>query len=568
MNADRDQRGESGRQDAHDDGGTLVVDGLSVRNGDRELVRKVSLEIKPGERVGVIGESGSGKSLTALATMGLLDEGLRADGYVRLSGVQGSLLDRRESELAKLRGQRIGMVFQEPLTALNPVMRVGDQVAEMFRIHRTRPDRASARRAAVELLGKVRLPDPESAARAYPHQLSGGQRQRMVIAMAIANDPAVLICDEPTSALDVTVQTQILDLIRSSTAEAGTALWFITHDLPVVAELCDRVLVMHDGQVVESGRVPDVFLAPRHAYTRALVQASELGDVVAPAAPDTEERVIEVSRLRRNYRRPRTSLLGKPSVVQALAEVDLSVRAGQRFGIVGESGSGKSTLVRLIAGLDTATSGSVRVNGRELTGVPEHKLRFLREELQLVFQDPTGSLDPRMRVREIIAEPLVALGHPIAGRVRELLAAVGLPEDAADRFPHQFSGGQRQRISIARALAPRPKVLLADEPVSALDAPIRTQILELLGSLVESYELTLIFVSHDLAVVRHVCDTVAVLHQGEVVEFGPTERVYTDPQDPYTQRLLAAIPRLPRSPGRSEPTEEPGTATVPEEEEA
>lgn len=534
---------------------TLVLDGLTVRNGEQELVRKVSLEIAPGERVGVIGESGSGKSLTALAALGLLDEGLRADGDVRLDGVSANLLEHREAELARLRGRRLGMVFQEPLTALNPVQRIGDQIAEVFRIHRTRPDRNAARRAAIELLDKVRLPDPEAAARAYPHQLSGGQRQRVVIAIAIANQPDVLICDEPTSALDVTVQAQILDLVRATTTETGAALWFITHDLPVVAELCDRVLVMQDGEVVETGRVPEVFWRPRHPYTRALVEASRLGDpgaTVAPEAPKVEERVIEVSALRRTYTRTRTSLLGRPPSVEALVDVDLSVRAGQRFGIVGESGSGKSTLVRLIAGLDHSTGGSVAVNGHDLTGLPERKLRFLREDLQMVFQDPTGSLDPRMRVRDIIAEPLVSLGHPVAGRVEQLLEAVGLPAQAAERFPHQFSGGQRQRISIARALAPNPKVLVADEPVSALDAPIRAQILKLLDSLVRTYDLTLVFVSHDLAVVRHVCDTVAVLHQGRVVEFGPTERVYNDPQDPYTQRLLAAIPRLPPEPETEE----------------
>ncbi|MGW5359959.1 ABC transporter ATP-binding protein [Actinopolymorpha pittospori] len=569
---------------------TLTVAGLGVRAGGGPLVDDVSFTIDPGERVGLVGESGSGKSLTALAVMGLLPEGLVAQGSVRLAGESTDLLRADDRALSKLRGQAMGMVFQEPMSALNPVMRVGDQVAEVLRIHQPGLPRAVSRSRAVDLLAKVRLPDPARAARAYPHQLSGGQRQRVVIAIALANDPDLLICDEPTSALDVTVQAQVLDLIVAATSRSNTGLLFITHDLAVVATVCSRVLVMHDGVLVENGPVSEVFRKPRHPYTRALLDAAEPNGPAPTRHPDPSPRpsptqpdrpaprpepdgldsavepteraphpgpvpVIELRDLSRVYRRPRTSLRSTPTSVPALRDVSFDIAAGQRFGIVGESGSGKSTLVRLLAGLDQPTAGSVRFAGRRVDGVPERRLRFLREDLQLVFQDPSGSLDPRMRVGDIVAEPLVAMRdsrlrrthRSHRARVDELLAAVGLPADAAERYPHQFSGGQRQRISLARALAPAPKVLVADEPVSALDASVRAQILDLLASLAETFELTLVFVSHDLSVVRQVCDTVAVLHEGRVVELGPTERIFTAPEHPYTQRLIAAVPSVSRA---------------------
>ncbi|WP_020573468.1 dipeptide ABC transporter ATP-binding protein [Actinopolymorpha alba] len=533
---------------------TLTVRRLAVHRHDGEaLVTGVDLTLAPGERVGLIGESGSGKSLTALAIMGLLPEGLRASGSVRLAGTSTDLLDTGERALADLRGNRLSMVFQEPMSALNPLMRVGDQVAEVLRLHQTGIGRAAAAAKAVELLDQVRLPDPAQAARAYPHQLSGGQRQRVLIAMALANEPAVLLCDEPTSALDVTVQAQILDLIVAGTAHRDTSLLFITHDLAVVATVCSRVLVMRDGSIVESGPVEQVFTRPQHPYTQALLDAAEPpASDAASSVQKAGQSLLSVENAARVYTRPRTSLLTPRPRVAGLRDVSFDVAAGQRFGIVGESGSGKSTLVRLLAGLDRPTSGSVRFAGREISALPERRLRFLREDVQMVFQDPSGSLDPRMRVGEIVAEPLVALGRARlrterANRVRDLLDAVGLPADAAVRFPHEFSGGQRQRISIARALAPAPKVLIADEPVSALDASVRSRILELLASLADSHELTLVFVSHDLAVVRQICDTIGVLHQGELVEIGPTEQVYTQPAHPYTRRLLTAIPTVTRA---------------------
>jgi peptide/nickel transport system ATP-binding protein len=530
----------------------LTVTGLGVQRRGQPLVRDVTFTVAPGQRVGLIGESGSGKSLTALALMGLLPDGLAPVGSVRLAGVDHELLGAGERHMSRLRGRRMGMVFQEPMSALNPVVRVGDQIAEAVRIHRPAFDRAAARARATDLLEQVGLPEPARTVRAYPHQLSGGMRQRVMLAMAIANDPAVLICDEPTSALDVTVQAQVLELIADGSLRRGAGLLFISHDLAIVASMCSRLLVMRAGEIVESGPVAEVLSRPTHPYTQALVDAARVHRDPRPARrhdDGADSPVLGLRGVTRTFARRRSALLARPPDVRALHAVDLEIRAGQRFGIVGESGSGKSTLLRLLAGLDRPTSGSVHFAGTDIGRLPERRLGFVRDNIQIVFQDPAGSLDPRMRVREIVAEPLVARGSRRARahsrRVEDLLTAVGLPPDAADRYPHQFSGGQRQRISLARALAPSPTVLLADEPVSALDASVRAQILDLLTSLADAYDLTLVLVSHDLHVVRQVCDTVAVLHQGEIVESGPTEQVYERPAHAYTQALLAAIPTLP-----------------------
>jgi peptide/nickel transport system ATP-binding protein len=441
------------------------------------------------------------------------------------------------------------------------------------------------------MLDAVHLPDPAQAARAYPHQLSGGQRQRVMLAMALANDPALLLCDEPTTALDVTVQRQVLDLILELVRERGTGLLFITHDLAVVANMCTRVLVMNNGVVVEEGTTEEVFTRPQHPYTRGLLAASDLDavdehgrlftvataqayvppstDDAAPpverAAPPVEQAnasaalseaqpsrsvetqgsapVMRVTDLVRTYTRGRTSLFKPAPQVHALKGISFEVPEGGRLGVVGESGSGKSTLLRILAGLDQPTSGSAVVAGNEVKGAREAQLRALRQNLQIVFQDPMGSLDPRMTVEQIISEPLLVpgRGETAADRKRmvaEMLEAVGLPASSAARFPHQFSGGQRQRISIARALICRPKVVVADEPVSALDVSVRAQVLNLLADLVDEYGLTLVFVSHDLNVVRHLCDSVIVMQSGEIVEAGDTETVYRDPQHPYTKRLI------------------------------
>jgi oligopeptide/dipeptide ABC transporter ATP-binding protein len=605
----------------------IEVHDLGVRVGDTDLVSDVTFTIGEGERVGLIGESGSGKSLTGLSLIGLLPDELVARGSVRLPGAGLDVIGAVDHALSRVRGRDVAMVFQEPMTALNPTMRVGEQVAEALLIHRTVTDRSDARERAVELLGQVRLPDPADTARAYPHQLSGGQRQRVVLAIALANDPALLICDEPTTALDVTVQALVLDLIVQGVEARDAALLLITHDLSVVATACERVLVMYGGRIVEAGSVEEVFRRPRHRYTEGLLAASDLAsaesrrlrtipgsvpaagefpdgcvfrnrcafatdecavrpawtgpdassgyachhpaDVTTPSdavraldrsekgavqSPNAEPRrdsaapVIVVEDLVREYQRPRTSLTRPGPVVHALRGVSFEVAAGERFGIVGESGCGKSTLLRLVAGLDRPTSGRVVVEGTDIAPLPERRLRFLRDRLQMIFQDPMSSLDPRMRVRDIVAEPLVAQGNRAPdARVTELLGEVGLPAAAVQRYPHQFSGGQRQRISIARALAPAPGLLLADEPVSALDVSVRAQVLNLISDLVDELDLTLVFVSHDLSVVRHLCDRVAVMNAGQIVETGPVEQVWRDPQHPYTRRLLAAVPTMERA---------------------
>ncbi|GAB2464346.1 hypothetical protein GCM10027063_02110 [Promicromonospora xylanilytica] len=552
----------------------LDVQDLSVRTaGGRTLLSDVSLRVARGERVGLIGESGSGKTMTALATLGLLPDGVAATGHVALDGVPGNLLDRGERALARLRGTAVSMVFQEPMTALNPLMRVGRQVAETMTVHGVAHPVAASR--AAELLAEVGLPD--GADRRYPHELSGGQRQRVVLAMALANDPAVLVADEPTTALDVTVQRQVLDLMLRLVQDRGAGLLFITHDLAVVSQVCERVVVLLDGVVVEEGPVAEVFARPRHEYTRRLLAASTLEPRAATGSAETvsaqtgpveatgpaavrDPALIQVEEVTRTY-------LRRGQTVHALRGVSLEVRAGQRFGIVGESGSGKSTLLRIVSGLDRATSGRVVSAGVDLSApprgafgrdtgrpTPTADLGDLRAALQLVFQDPYGSLDPRMTVGDIVAEPLlnpanVREGGPrtaLARRdaVREMLDAVGLPLDATERYPHQFSGGQRQRIAIARALVCRPRILVADEPVSALDVSVRRQVLDLLASLADEHDLTLLLVSHDLGVVRHVCDHVAVMRDGLIVEQGTTAQVYDDPRHEYTRRLREATPVL------------------------
>ena len=475
----------------------LEVKDLTI--GDH-LVDSISFDIAPGERVGLIGESGSGKTLTALAVMGLTD----------LPTTGSTLLDGEVSWTH--RGKKIAMVFQEPMTALNPLMRIGHQVEEMMRIHGV--GRREARKRCTQMLLDVSL--PARAARAYPHELSGGQRQRALIAMAMANNPDVLICDEPTTALDVTVQRQIIDLLLHMTEERGTSLLFITHDLGLVAHTCERVLVMKSGEIVERGPVSTVLSTPEHEYTQTLLATSILG---TPVIEDNYgDEVISVDQVTRVFRK-----------ITALNSVDFKVHSGERLGIVGGSGSGKTTLLKILAGLDKPTTGEVTVAGGT----------------QMVFQDPQSSLNPRMKIRDIVAEPLIGWATADKhARVVEVLGEVGLGPEVLDRFPHEFSGGQRQRISIARALGPKPAILLADEPVSALDVSVRKQVLDLLARLVDEYGITLVFVSHDLNVVRHICTTVMVMDQGKIVEQGPVDKVYAHPSHDYTRILLDAVPHL------------------------
>ncbi|WP_410710482.1 dipeptide ABC transporter ATP-binding protein [Brevibacterium sp. SIMBA_078] len=572
---------------------------ITPAGADAPVLHDVSLSLAQGERVGLIGESGSGKSLTAQSVMGLLPEELNARGQVHLHGHSGNLLESNEKTLAGLRSDIVSMVFQEPMSALNPLMRIGDQIAEVLRIHGKAP-RGQIPTRVRELLRDVHMPDPDSARFAYPHQLSGGQRQRVMLAIALANSPRLLICDEPTTALDVTVQKHMLDLIaeRVSAVEAG--LLFITHDLAVVAGVCDRVIVMYRGRIVESGSVDEIFTAPKHEYTRGLLASSDLeatddrgrlftlktalaysgpqigeaeasadvgesgddgvgaasakddhrtasaGDGVGAASVRESAPLIEVSDVTRVFRG--RGLFGRRrSDVTALGGIDFSVAAGARLGIVGESGSGKSTLLSILSGLDRPTTGHVRVGDIRVEAASSQALRRLRENLQIVFQDPFASLDPRMRIADIVAEPLIAAGvdkDERAARVEEMIAAVDLDKDSLRRYPHQFSGGQRQRISIARALVTRPQILVADEPVSALDVSVRAQVLNLLTDLVDEYALTLLFVSHDLGVVKHLCSEVIVMRAGQIVESGATEDIYANPQEEYTRRLIAATPSL------------------------
>lgn len=577
----------------------LQVENLTVRAGSNALVHGIDFEIFGGERVGLIGESGSGKSLTCLSIIGLLDEGLRAEGSVAFRGAT-DLLNADENQLAKLRGNELSMVFQEPMTALNPLMKVGDQLAEVIRLHQPKNKDVKAR--TLELLSSVRIPEPARAAKVYPHQMSGGQRQRVMLAMAMANGPKLLLADEPTTALDVTVQKQVLTLMVEQVKHAGSSLLFITHDLGVVSEVCDRVIIMRHGRIVESGSIDRVFTAPEHPYTRALLAASALeahpstgrlltlessaeygaaaltrvaSDAAAeqPAAEESpatrepqpkdddvehltdtgaeaspvfnrvENPAIKVRELTRTY--GSSGLLGRGRTVEALRGVSFDVAAGQRFGIVGESGCGKSTLLRLLTALDEPTCGSVEISGEQISSRKERQLRWLRETMQIIFQDPMGSLDPRMNVTDIIAEPLHGANRSERRRrVNALLDQVGLPLSSAEKYPHEFSGGQRQRIAIARALVTKPQILVADEAVSALDVSVRAQVLNLLEDLIQEYQLTLVFVSHDLNVVRHSCDVVAVMNSGRIVECGPADAVFAAPQHPYTAELVAAIPRL------------------------
>ncbi|MGC3023300.1 MULTISPECIES: dipeptide ABC transporter ATP-binding protein [unclassified Brevibacterium] len=568
---------------------------ITPSGADAAVLHDVSLNLEPGERVGLIGESGSGKSLTAQSVMGLLPEELHAEGRVHLQGHHGNLLEANEKTLASLRSDIVSMVFQEPMSALNPLMRIGDQIAEVLRIHGKIP-RAQIPARVKELLEDVRMPDPDSARFAYPHQMSGGQRQRVMLAIALANSPKLLICDEPTTALDVTVQRHMLDLIaeRVSAVEAG--LLFITHDLAVVAGVCDRVIVMYRGRIVETGTVTEIFTDPQHEYTRGLLASSDLEatdgngrlftlktalaytgpqtsageDTPDPVGTETVEAddpaggniavddvgeaasardsapLIEVADVTRVFKG--RGLFGRRrSDVTALDGIDFSVAAGERLGIVGESGSGKSTLLGILSGLDRPTTGHVRVGDIRVEAASSRSLRALRENLQIVFQDPFASLDPRMRVADIVAEPLIAAGvekDERIARVEEMLEAVDLDARSLRRYPHQFSGGQRQRISIARALVTRPQILVADEPVSALDVSVRAQVLNLLTDLVEDYALTLLFVSHDLGVVQHLCSQIIVMKDGRIVESGATEDIYANPRQEYTRRLIAATPSL------------------------
>ena len=524
----------------------LDVQGLTVRlpaGADRvNAVENVSFAVAPGEIVCVVGESGSGKSVTAHAIMGLLppNQLTVSGGRALLEG--DDLLVKSPAEMRKIRGDRIAMIFQEPMTALNPVMRVGDQIAEVLDIH-TQLSERERRQRVLEVMRAVRLPEPERTIDVYPHQLSGGQRQRIMIAAALVLDPVLLIADEPTTALDVTTQAQILKLIKELRERRNTGVLFITHDFGVVAEVAHRVVVMQHGRVVEQGRTEDVLRRPRDDYTRMLIRSVPSLSPPARTPITAAPIVLQTEKLTKTY--VSGGFFEKRRVVEAAKDVNLHVRRGETLGVVGESGSGKSTVARCIARLIEPSDGAILVEGTDVAKLSSGALRPHRKRVQIVFQDPYRSLNPRRSVGAAIVEGPINFGtapNAARDRARELMRLVGLDPDALERFPHQFSGGQRQRICIARALAMDPEILVADEPVSALDVSVQAQVLELIDDVRKRFNLAVLFITHDLRVAAQVCDRIAVMHKGEVVEEGSTAAVFAAPQHDYTRALFDSAP--------------------------
>jgi len=503
-----------------------------------EAVKRVSFTVSKGETVALVGESGSGKSVTALSTVGLLSDNAEVTGSVTYNGTQ--MVGASERDLRRVRGNDISFIFQEPMTSLNPLHSIEKQLAESLALHQGLSG-AAARARIIELLRKVGIREAESRLGAYPHQLSGGQRQRVMIAMALANGPDLLVADEPTTALDVTIQAQILDLLADLKRAEGLSLLFITHDLGIVRRIADRVCVMQGGEIVEQGPTAEIFADPQHPYTQKLLAAEQKGapDPVAADAPE----VVRTDKLRIWFPIHKGFLRQTVGHVKAVNEASLSVRAGETLGIVGESGSGKTTLAMAILRLISST-GTIAFLGRDLRDSTGAALRGLRKEMQVVFQDPYGSLSPRMTVAEIIAEGLgvhgVAPGRNRTDMVAEIMREVGLDPATMNRYPHEFSGGQRQRIAIARAMILRPKLVVLDEPTSALDMTVQVQIVELLRDLQQKWGLAYIFISHDLRVIRAMAHKVMVMQGGDVVETGDCVSVFTNPQSDYTKALMAA----------------------------
>ncbi|MCZ2496356.1 dipeptide ABC transporter ATP-binding protein [Xylophilus sp. Kf1] len=541
----------------------LDIQGLCVdfHGHGRQRARAVDglgFAIGAGETVALVGESGSGKSVTAFSLLRLIENagGTIAAGSARFRRAEGRTVDLfalPQAALRALRGKEISMIFQEPMTALNPVMTVGDQIAEVYRLHE-RISGAEAMARAERMVEAVRLPEPARRLRQYPGELSGGMRQRVAIAMALACRPQLLIADEPTTALDVTVQSEILALIREMQREMGMAVLFITHDMGVVAEIADRVVVMRQGRKVEEAPVRALFSEPAQAYTRELLAAvPRLGDgspapLPAPGAAEGEGAgapVLEVRGLGKRFP-VRTGWFSKAAELHAVEGVSFSLRAGETLGLVGESGSGKSTTGRLVSKLIDASEGSVRLCGRDIGGLDNRAMRPLRADIQTIFQDPYASLNPRLAAWDLVSEPLKLHGRLGAAERRQRAAAlmerVGLPASMLDRHAHQFSGGQRQRLCIARALSVRPRIIVADESVSALDVSVQARVIELLQDLQKEHGLAYLFISHDMAVVEKMSHRVAVMYRGRIVEIGPTASVLHAPRHAYTRRLLSAVP--------------------------
>jgi peptide/nickel transport system ATP-binding protein len=560
----------------------LQIKNLSVEfkteKGIVKAVKNISFTIPRGKTIGLVGESGSGKSVSSLAIMGLIPNppGKVTSGELIYNGKD--LLKCSDSEMRKLRGNKISMIFQEPMTSLNPVFTVGDQIAESLILHKGM-SKAEALAKAVELMDQVGIPNPEQRVKAYPHEMSGGQRQRVMIAMAIACEPDLLIADEPTTALDVTIQKQILELLEDLQKKYGMSVLFITHDLAVIADIADEVVVMYQGDIVEQGQTESLFTHAKHPYTKGLLACRpslESNPVRLPTVSDfmtkdgkekdfdpktlpvaevtrgfTEEKnpvILEIKNLEKHFPLEKGFFGGVKRWLKAVDNVSLKVRKGRTLGLVGESGCGKTTLGRTILRLLEPTSGDIIYKGTNITELNNKELRKLRRNMQIIFQDPYSSLNPRMTVGNAIMEPLVI--HNIGSNKEErleiagdLIEKCGLPRDVLNRYPHEFSGGQRQRICIARALAVKPEFIICDESVSALDVSVQAQILNLLLDLQEEFDLTYIFISHDLAVVKYISDEVAVMNKGKVVEMADSFNIYENPKDDYTVKLLSAIPK-------------------------
>ena len=555
----------------------LSVD-FKTDDGTVHAVKNISFEIPKGKTVGLVGESGSGKSVTSLAIMRLIPNppGKISNGEIIFKNED--LLKKSEADMREVRGNHISMIFQEPMTSLNPVFTVGDQIAEALILHRGM-DKNAAMEKVVELLDDVGIPNPAERVKSYPHEMSGGQRQRVMIAMAIACEPDLLIADEPTTALDVTIQKQILELMADLQKKYGMSVLFITHDLGVIADIADEVIVMYKGDIVEQGHSNDIFTKPQHPYTKGLLacrpsltrnperlptvsdfmtedgkeksfdmSSLQQSKEVRPHSDSDNPVVLEIKGLKKHFPL-KTGLFGKvKSWVKAVDDVSLQVRRGRTLGLVGESGCGKTTLGRTVLRLIEPTGGEIIYNGKDITGLEGEELRAMRRKIQIIFQDPYASLNPRMTVGAAIMEPMVI--HGLNGNKESRLKAagdlmdkVGLSRDMLNRYPHEFSGGQRQRICIARALAVEPEFIICDESVSALDVSIQAQILNLLFDLQEEFNLTYIFISHDLAVVKYISDEVAVMNMGKVVELSDAVSIYKNPQDEYTKKLLSAIPK-------------------------
>jgi len=516
-----------------------------TRDGIIKAVNDVSFCVDKNETLAIVGESGSGKSVACYSLLKLIPQppGKIEGGTALFEG--RDLLQMREDELRTIRGNDIALIFQDPMTSLNPYLSVGEQLIEPLTCHHN-VSKKDARLQAIEVLNEVGIDNPESRYDGYPHEFSGGMRQRVMIAMALITEPKLLICDEPTTALDVTIQAQILRLIKDLQIKRQIAVIFISHDLAVVSQIADRMAVLQKGKIVEQGITSDIFQNPQHDYTKKLLAAIPCGAKLQPV--HSEQPLVTVNNLRTWFRdnsaKKHTATKGW---VKAIDDVSIEIGRGEILGLVGESGSGKSTLGRAILGLSPVTEGEITFNGHTVSGLANKQMRPFRRKMQIIFQDPYASLNPRMTVFDTLAEPLLyhrlATKKNVTEQVLALMDDVGLDRKFIRKYPHEFSGGQRQRIAIGRAIATKPEFIIADEPVSALDVTIQAQILDLILELTQKHNLTMLFISHDMAVVRYVCDRLVVLYHGKVVESGETETLYANPQQDYTQKLLAAIPK-------------------------